>query len=58
ATQATLPETEIQKFIVHQIRNSVKFVDYQDSKLVTTYLKPIYKTSYRRIKTNYLHNEP
>lgn len=45
AIQATFPETEVQKCIVHQIRNSVRFVGYKDLKAVTTDLKPIYKAS-------------
>lgn len=36
AIQATFPETEVQKCVVHQIRNSVKFVGYKDLKTVTT----------------------
>lgn len=45
AIQAAFPETEVQKCVVHQIRNSVKFVGYKDLKTVTTDLKPIYKAS-------------
>lgn len=43
AIQAAFPETEVQKCIVHQIRNSVRFVGYKDLKTVTADLKPIYK---------------
>lgn len=43
AIQATFPNTEVQKCIVHQIRNSLRFVGYKDLKSVTTDLKPIYK---------------
>lgn len=45
AIEATFPQTEIQKCIVHQIRNSVRFVGYKDLKAVTADLKPIYKAS-------------
>lgn len=45
AIRATFPETEIQKCIVHQIRNSVRYVSYKDLKKVTADLKPIYKAS-------------
>lgn len=45
AIQATFPKTEVQKCIVHQIRNSIRFVGYKDLKTVTTDLKPIYKAS-------------
>jgi putative transposase len=43
AISACYPQTEIQKCIIHQIRNSVRFVSYKDLKKVTTDLKPIYK---------------
>lgn len=45
AIQATFPKTEVQKCIVHQIRNSIRFVGYKDLKAVTADLKPIYKAS-------------
>ncbi|MFP8918510.1 IS256 family transposase [Enterococcus innesii] len=45
AIQATFPQTEVQKCIVHQIRNSIRFVGYKDLKAVTAELKPIYKAS-------------
>lgn len=45
AIQATFPQMEVQKFIVHQIRNSIRFVGYKDLKAVTADLKPIYKAS-------------
>ncbi len=45
AIQATFPKTKVQKCIVHQIRNSIRFVGYKDLKAVTTDLKPIYKAS-------------
>jgi putative transposase len=43
AIEACYPKTEVQKCIVHQIRNSIRFVSYKDLKKVTTDLKPIYK---------------
>lgn len=42
AIQASFPQTAIQKCIVHQIRNSLKYVSYKDLKAVTTALRPIY----------------
>lgn len=45
AIQASFPHTEVQKCIVHQIRNSIRFVGYKDLKAVTTDLKPIYQAS-------------
>ncbi|WP_280633988.1 transposase, partial [Helcococcus ovis] len=32
AIEAVFPKTEIQKCIIHQIRNSTKFVSYKDLK--------------------------
>lgn len=42
AIGACFPEAEIQKCIVHQIRNSIKYVSYKDVKKITSALKPIY----------------
>lgn len=43
AITACYPKTDIQKCIIHQIRNSTRFVSYKDIKKVTADLKPIYK---------------
>ncbi|WP_341280738.1 IS256 family transposase [Paenibacillus sp. FSL H8-0537] len=43
AISACYTQTEIQKCIIHQIRNSTRFVSYKDIKKVTADLKPIYK---------------
>ncbi|QHW35474.1 IS256 family transposase (plasmid) [Paenibacillus rhizovicinus] len=43
AISACYPQTEIQKCIIHQIRNSTRYVSYKDLKKVTADLKPIYK---------------
>ncbi|RJE90439.1 IS256 family transposase [Paenibacillus sp. 1011MAR3C5] len=45
ANTACYPETEIQKCIIHQIRNSTRYVSYKDLKKVTADLKPIYKAA-------------
>ena len=42
AITACYPQTEIQKCIVHQIRNSVRYVSYKDTKKLLSDLKPIY----------------
>ncbi len=39
---ACFPRTEIQKCIVHQIRNSIRYVSYKDTKKLLAGLKPIY----------------
>jgi len=43
AIKAVYPETEIQKCILHQIRNSTRFISYKDIKAFTSDLKKIYK---------------
>lgn len=45
AITACYPDTEVQKCIVHQIRNSIRYVSYKDVKKVTAALKPIYTAS-------------
>ena len=45
AIAAAFPQTEIQKCIIHQIRNSTRYVSYKDLKQVTADLKPIYKAA-------------
>ena len=45
AIRASYPATEIQKCIVHQVRNSVRYVSYKDLKKVTADLKPIYQAA-------------
>jgi putative transposase len=45
AITACYPKTEIQKCIIHQIRNSTRYVSYKDLKKVTSDLKPIYKAT-------------
>lgn len=42
AISACFPQTEIQKCVVHQIRNSVRYVSYKDVKKVLSDLRPIY----------------
>jgi len=43
AMAASFLEIQVQKCVVHQIRNSTKFVSYKDLKRFTADLKPIYK---------------
>lgn len=45
AITACFPDAEIQKCIVHQIRNSIRYVSYKDVKKVLAELKPIYTSS-------------
>ena len=45
AIKAVFPQTEIQKCIIHQIRNSSKYVSYKDLKTFNADLKLIYKAT-------------
>jgi len=45
AIHASFPKTEIQRCIVHQIRNSTKYLSYKDLKQFTQDLKPVYKAA-------------
>jgi len=45
AINTAYPKTEVQRCIIHQIRNSTKYVSYKDIKAFTADLKPIYKAS-------------
>ena len=49
AITAVFPETEIQHCIIHQIRNSTKFVSYKDLKALTADLKRVYTASTEEI---------
>lgn len=42
AIEAVFPKTEIQNCIIHQIRNSSKYVSYKDLKALMTDLKAVY----------------
>jgi transposase-like protein len=42
AIEAVYPKTEIQKCIIHQIRNSTKFVSHKDIKVLMADLKAVY----------------
>jgi putative transposase len=43
AIEAVFPQAWVQTCIVHQIRNSMRYVAYQDRKQVAAELKPIYR---------------
>ena len=45
AIEAVYPKAEIQKCIIHQIRNSTKYVSYRDIKELMKDLKSVYKAS-------------
>ena len=42
AIEAAYPKTEIQQCIIHQIRNSTKYVSYKDIRVLMSDLKEVY----------------
>jgi transposase-like protein len=42
AIEAVFPKTEVQQCIIHQIRNTTRFVSYKDTKALMTDLKRVY----------------
>lgn len=45
AIESAYPETEVQKCVLHQIRNSTRYVSYKDIKAFTAGLKKIYRAA-------------
>jgi putative transposase len=43
AIEAVFPDTEVQLCLVHQVRNSLRYVSYKDSQAVTAALKTVYQ---------------
>ena len=44
AISSVFPKTEIQKCVVHQIRNSIRYISYKDAREFTSDLKEMYNT--------------
>ncbi len=49
AIQSTFPKTEVQSCIVHQIRNSIKYVASKDQKPFLSELKEVYQASTKEL---------
>jgi transposase-like protein len=49
AIQSTYPKAEVQSCIVHQIRNSLKYVASKDQKLFLSELKEVYRASSKEL---------
>lgn len=49
AINAIFPQTEVQSCIVHQIRNSLKYVASKDQKEFLSELKPVYKAATKEL---------
>ncbi|TFF63490.1 IS256 family transposase, partial [Helcococcus ovis] len=56
AIEAVFPKTEIQKCIIHQIRNSTKFVSYKDLKDLMKDLKMVYQAKNEKTALQNLEN--
>ncbi|WP_196590023.1 IS256 family transposase [Pectinatus frisingensis] len=56
AIGACFPEAEIQKCIVHQIRNSIRYVSYKDVKKVLADLKPVYTAASEPLALEFLES--
>lgn len=54
AIETIFPYTEVQLCIVHQIRNSQKYLSYKDVKAFMTDLKPVYKATTKEQAEKYL----
>ncbi len=54
AIEAVFPQTEVQHCIIHQIRNSTRFVSYKDIKALMADLKRVYATATEDIALNEL----
>ena len=54
AIEAVYPQTEIQQCIIHQIRNSTKFVSYKDIKKRMADLKLVYNAQTEEAALNEL----
>jgi len=50
AIEAVFPETEIQQCIIHQIRNSTKYVSYKDIKALMADLKLVYQAPTEEVR--------
>ena len=55
AIEAVYPKTEIQQCIIHQIRNSTKFVSYKDIKKLMADLKLVYAAPTEETALNLSH---
>ncbi|GFQ68662.1 transposase for insertion sequence element ISRM3 [Trichonephila clavata] len=54
AINSVFPNAEVQMCIVHQIRNSLKYVASKDAKSFLSDLKKVYQASSKKIAENYL----
>lgn len=54
AIEDTFPQTEVQLCLVHQMRNSMKYLSFKDLKLCVADLKKVYKAVNQQMGLHYL----
>lgn len=54
AIQSIFPDTEVQSCVVHQVRNSVKYLSYKDVKAFLKDLKQVYQASTKELAEKHL----
>lgn len=55
AIKTTFPNTEVQLCVIHQIRNSLKYLPYKDQKAFLNDLKKVYKALTKEQAEDHLH---
>lgn len=54
AIQSIFPDTEVQSCVVHQVRNSIKYLSYKDVKTFLKDLKQVYQASTKELAEKHL----
>jgi transposase-like protein len=54
AIQSIFPDTEVQSCVVHQVRNSIKYLSYKDVKAFLKDLKQVYQASTKELAEKHL----
>lgn len=54
AIQSIFPDTEVQSCVVHQIRNSIKYISYKNVKAFLSDLKQVYQASTKELAEKHL----
>lgn len=49
AIEAIFPKTEVQLCVIHQIRNTMKYINWKDSRILLNDLKSVYKASTKEL---------
>ena len=57
AIKTTFPNTEVQLCVIHQIRNSLKYLPFKDQRAFLNDLKKVYKALTKEQAEDHLHNQ-